>query len=1186
MPEFAEPYVSDLAKSHTQTPLSVVDETQTAIAERPASSSLDALQMPQEAPKLPAVLDKSDNAGMMDVPSDQPTARNWPTEAISSPGKVDTPEFKNWFGGSAVVDEAGKPRIVYHGTARGDISKGIQEFDTYGSNYGLMGQGGYFTESPEIASEYTRKGLLNLKRKGSETPQSVYPTYLSIKNPIDMDAPPNLGAWAKAYQDYVSPEELSGVKTNEQAYRIIEENLSDEMVPSAEGAEIVQDGLRSMGHDGITHIGGGRVNKDGPRHRVWIAFDPEQIKSIYNRGTFDPEDPHISYAIRAYHGSPHDFERFDSSKIGAGEGAQVFGHGLYFAQEPGVAKSYQLELAGRAADPRAVVQDMLPDLAKDEPSLSGMLYQSAINGRRSAAEEAAAIQSRSPALRDPGSMMEEGPIRKRLAAAIDALREKKQGHLYEVSLDVEPHELLDWDKPISEQKPILDGIKKARLPVPTENMTGGDFIRSMTSEMDPAETSRFLSEAGVPGIRYLDQGSRTSGEGTHNVVMFDDSKVRITHKNGEPVSTAERQQAIKQMYATRGQDTDSSSTNQQDYATLGKPDNGGVANEQYARTGADTGRKSITTAPGQPEAVQSFVSGEGRPAAGLGVGNAGLRDRTQSRIVRQESASLAPDGSIIAGRPSKKARTSGKSRQGQPTQRPGTVEPFDIPGFEGRVTAAELSPRDVREGNLARLNYGVSDMDGNPTAGMEAVQHHDGAWEVEFVESSSPGKGVGSKLYNAVEKDLGIRMSPSGVLSDDGLAFWRKRSPESVKWHIPFPAWEGLNVSPAKVDREISRVGKELAALTKRTGKAASMDPALRDELIQSFKQQRGALIKAWMKFPKEAREAKGSMFALPGTNGGTAGDILRGLDTTGRYEASRSAIAGNLGFLRANRTMVPDGITVGTVKSILKTASGQARVTYVDINGKESHVDMPPNIAANTLGLFDPRSRSVFVHGLSSFGSTPHGPALVGKSAALLPSQAGHERGLIGILGHESFHAAASLDYIPDAVFANLVSHAENLHIMDMPVREFARLSGAPDWKSMSPGTIRDQYHGLYHETPEMQVKFKDDHQAIIREEAAAHLVELYHYVKEGAKSGDPEMVEKLKDFAPVARDLDRFYTGEFKTKGRAASGSREAEYKSNAFIKGSLRGKPYSRAGGGRVSSGRVDEILKKYVKDRVSA
>ena len=42
-----------------------------------------------------------------------------------------------------------------------------------------------------------------------------------------------------------------------------------------------------------------------------------------------------------YHGSPHRFDKFDLSKIGTGEGAQKYGHGLYFADSRDVARSYQ-----------------------------------------------------------------------------------------------------------------------------------------------------------------------------------------------------------------------------------------------------------------------------------------------------------------------------------------------------------------------------------------------------------------------------------------------------------------------------------------------------------------------------------------------------------------------------------------------------------------------------------------------------------------------------------------------------------------------------------------------------------------------------------------------------------------------------------------------------------------------------
>ena len=44
-----------------------------------------------------------------------------------------------------------------------------------------------------------------------------------------------------------------------------------------------------------------------------------------------------------YHGSPHKFDRFDASKIGTGEGAQAYGHGIYTAENPGIAQGMQTD---------------------------------------------------------------------------------------------------------------------------------------------------------------------------------------------------------------------------------------------------------------------------------------------------------------------------------------------------------------------------------------------------------------------------------------------------------------------------------------------------------------------------------------------------------------------------------------------------------------------------------------------------------------------------------------------------------------------------------------------------------------------------------------------------------------------------------------------------------------------------
>jgi hypothetical protein len=45
--------------------------------------------------------------------------------------------------------------------------------------------------------------------------------------------------------------------------------------------------------------------------------------------------------IRAYHGSPYDFDRFDASKIGTGEGAASHGHGFYLTKDSDLAEYYR-----------------------------------------------------------------------------------------------------------------------------------------------------------------------------------------------------------------------------------------------------------------------------------------------------------------------------------------------------------------------------------------------------------------------------------------------------------------------------------------------------------------------------------------------------------------------------------------------------------------------------------------------------------------------------------------------------------------------------------------------------------------------------------------------------------------------------------------------------------------------------
>lgn len=210
--------------------------------------------------------------------------------------QVRTPEFKAWFGdwendpdnASKVVNpRTGEPLAMYHGTSHSQEGNAFTRFDTYGSNYGLMGQGSYFTDNAGVASSYTKKGR-------GDSP-SVYSVFLNIRNPIDMDAQADAQAWADAYPD--AADYHDGGSTNESWFRAMEEALQADGVYAAEGAEQVAAAVAEMGYDGVSHIGGGRVASDGVKHRVYIAHEPNQIKSATgNSGAFDAGNDDIRFS--------------------------------------------------------------------------------------------------------------------------------------------------------------------------------------------------------------------------------------------------------------------------------------------------------------------------------------------------------------------------------------------------------------------------------------------------------------------------------------------------------------------------------------------------------------------------------------------------------------------------------------------------------------------------------------------------------------------------------------------------------------------------------------------------------------------------------------------------------------------------------------------------------------------------
>jgi hypothetical protein len=272
-----------------------------------------------------------------------------------------------------------------------------------------------------------------------------------------------------------------------------------------------------------------------------VVFDPKNIRSKY--AAFDPaksDSPFLLAAdqakaslpgvftqaaeregkgpfeqtpkgIRAYHGSPHDFDRFDMSKIGTGEGAQAYGHGLYFADQEDVAKSYRDRIK--------------PSWSVDEDPFNpggyvGMVLDSNIQPH--ARQEFPSREAAESWARQAANEIE------------------TPGHMYEVNINADPEHFLDWDKPLSQQPGALAKINAQRqreglAPIDAETAidTMPEHITNADMGSGSAEAgSRRLREAGIPGIRYLDQGSRGAGEGSRNWVVFDDKIIEILKKYG------------------------------------------------------------------------------------------------------------------------------------------------------------------------------------------------------------------------------------------------------------------------------------------------------------------------------------------------------------------------------------------------------------------------------------------------------------------------------------------------------------------------------------------------------------------------------------------------------------------------------------------------------------------------------
>jgi len=250
--------------------------------------------------------------------------------------------------------------------------------------------------------------------------------------------------------------------------------------------------------------------------------------------------PAGSLGMNVYHGTPHRFAptaknplgEFDASKIGTGEGAQAYGHGHYLAESPSAAGYYKDNIT---------MQKSGQVLVNGKPATSEMFDE--VGGR---------LRSNDPSLQQEITVLQNKLAKEQLKKVkdndlirnyetwINNLEKYKgrvstyQPNLYKVDLpDEHIAKMLDWDKPLSQQPENVQAalkkmdVEKVQQFYRSPDMPMSQVIHHMNQQASPEKISKFLSQQGIPGIRYLDQGSRAGGAGTSNFVVFDPAHMNI-----------------------------------------------------------------------------------------------------------------------------------------------------------------------------------------------------------------------------------------------------------------------------------------------------------------------------------------------------------------------------------------------------------------------------------------------------------------------------------------------------------------------------------------------------------------------------------------------------------------------------------------------------------------------------------
>lgn len=268
----------------------------------------------------------------------------------------------------------------------------------------------------------------------------------------------------------------------------------------------------------------------------------------------------VKLQVDAWHGSPYQFDKFTTEKIGTGEGAQAFGWGLYFTDLEEIAKSYADRLSSEINENYTLDGIVLPKILAPYLNDSRTKKKDLIDAINSAIKSNKSLLPNSKGFPQYERLKNENnelvKAKNFLLKSKSEIKFTSNRNLYKVSLHKgktpDQYTWLEWDKPIgiNELDKIISQAKKEGNVdlannfieiydevVKDKYLNGKDLYIALSNAIEKGtfktdkEASLFLLRAGIDGIKYpaesIARGATSDTARGFNYVVFDENAVSI-----------------------------------------------------------------------------------------------------------------------------------------------------------------------------------------------------------------------------------------------------------------------------------------------------------------------------------------------------------------------------------------------------------------------------------------------------------------------------------------------------------------------------------------------------------------------------------------------------------------------------------------------------------------------------------